>query len=107
MNGGDGYMAVSFNSVPSVQQSFVVPNGALFMTVDMLGARGGNVRAGLGGLGAGVHATFAVTPGTTYYFNIGGHGMDVLGSNMPGGYNGGMYRLLSHRCAFVDLIWRF
>eukprot|EP01034_Spumella_vulgaris_P036181 gene36181-44631_t len=54
----------------------------------MYGARGGSFASSTGGNGARVQATFLVSPGTTYYFNIGGQGSDTGTAGLTA-YNGG------------------
>ena len=82
-------LATTFNSVTGIEQSFTIPTGAVSMSVDMYGARGGNYGVANGGKGARVQATFLVTAGTTYYYNIGGRGSDTNAGETPGGFNGG------------------
>ncbi|MDI6788540.1 MAG: glycine-rich protein, partial [Planctomycetota bacterium] len=67
------------------QQTWVVPAGVTSITVDVLGAKGGNGSSGgVGGNGARVQTTLSVTPGQTLYIYVGGQS-----SNASGGYNGG------------------
>ncbi len=71
------------------QQSFTVPVGAVTMTIDMYGARGGGGNT-YGGKGARVQAVLNVVGGTTYNYNIGGKGADSMnGGSVAGGFNGG------------------
>lgn len=69
------------------EQQFVVPQNVTSMTIEALGARGGNTNRGAGGR---TLATIAVTPGETLYIYVGGIG-GTGGINTPGtgGFNGG------------------
>ena len=80
------------------EQTFVAPAGITSYHVNAVGGRGGYYPSQtstppLGGSAAGVQADLALTPGTTYYINIGGAGTNAaLALNHPGnagGYNGG------------------
>ena len=74
------------------QQQCVVPVGATEMTVDVLGAQGGNTgNTSPGGAGAWVRTTFSVTPGQTFYIYVGGVGATQVagGGGGAGGWNGG------------------
>jgi hypothetical protein len=110
MGTGDGSMSVTFSRTVTyslVSSSTVaVPAGYKFMTVDMYGARGGSAGAALGGYGARVQATFAVVPGTIYYFNVGGHGADSSSGSSPGGFNGGIIACLSIVCFVLSAFSR-
>lgn len=76
------------------EQTFVAPAGITSYDVTAVGAAGG-IPAGFGSRsqGASVSGTVVLTPGTTYYVNIGGAGDDTgFGPSQPGGaggYNGG------------------
>ena len=66
-------------------QSFTVPAGVNSLTITANGSQGGNS----GGYGAQVVGTLSVSPGSTYYFNIGGtNGYSGGGSGGGGGYSG-------------------
>ena len=82
----------------SSEQSFVVPAGATFMQVTVVGAAGGNTypestpgnNAASGGHGAAVTADIpAPTAGSNVYVEVGG--LQVVGGNATGqgGFNGG------------------
>lgn len=72
-------------------QSFTVPAGVRSINVDALGASGGDGSSRdphpLGGLGAQVEGTLAVTPGVTLQVNVGGQG--GTDGSTTGGWNGG------------------
>ena len=60
------------------ESAFTVPAGVHAIDVSLTGARGGT-RSGwaLGGRGAAVNGTLAVTPGQVLYAQVGGHGTDA------------------------------
>jgi RHS repeat-associated protein len=62
-------------SCTGAETSYTVPAGVTKLLISAVGAQGGIS----GGLGGGVSGTLAVTPGTTYYINVG----------CQNGYNGG------------------
>ena len=67
------------------QQSWTVPAGVTTINFTAAGAKGGNGSSGIvGGNGARLTGTLAVTPGQTIYFNVGGQGSTAIG-----GFNGG------------------
>ncbi|HEX3317563.1 MAG TPA: hypothetical protein VHR88_06065, partial [Solirubrobacteraceae bacterium] len=69
--------------------SFTVPGGVTSVSVDVLGAKGGDNHStilGLGGSGGEATGTVAVTPGGTLSVIVGGEGGDVFG---PQGGSGG------------------
>jgi len=59
--------------------SYTVPAGVMSITITAYGAQGGTLGSFTGGKGGEVFGTIAVTPGETFYINIGGQN----------GYNGG------------------
>lgn len=63
-------------------QLYVVPDGVTSIVVTLRGAQGGSTSQGVGGKGAIVQATIAVTPGESLQVNVGGSGT-------VGGWNGG------------------
>ena len=66
-------------------QSFTVPPGVTSLTVSLTGASGGDMSTTvIGGRGATITTTLAVTPGETLQFFTGGQGV-----GLTGGYNGG------------------
>jgi len=76
-------------------QSFIVPAGVTTMTIEAIGAQGGNTTAGnggTGGLGASMKGTFSVTPGSTLTIGVGGqpsvHGTSGGGGGSSGVKNG-------------------
>jgi hypothetical protein len=76
------------------QQTFVAPAGITTYNVTAVGAAGGfGPGPTQGGFGVAVTDTVALSPGQTYYVNVGGKGGDSTGAaNTPGaagGYNGG------------------
>jgi len=93
-----GITACTF-SYSAAQESWVAPAGVSSVTVDAYGAAGHLLSCDFAdttgchrntGLGAHVQATVAVTPGTTYYVTVGGHGDGTTGG-FNGGGNGGTY----------------
>ena len=78
---------ISSYSYTGGPQSFTVPPGVDSVTVDALGAQGGNGLAGSGGLGGEGVSPSAVTPGQVLQVDVGGAG----GGPGPGGagWNGG------------------
>jgi hypothetical protein len=83
--------------------NFNVPAGAAKMIIDMKGAKGGGSS---GGGGARVQATLPVSPGTVYYYYIGGKGSNAIGGAVAGGYNGGK-KAESCFIAKIDVIYSF
>lgn len=83
---------VTFGYTGSVQ-SFSIGAGVTSVTVDAIGANGGNgYQTGCAaGKGGRVQCTMAVTPGTILYVYVGGKGLDGTSScsGQAGGYNGG------------------
>ena len=69
-------------------QTYTVPVCVTSITVDVLGARGGNNGTYIGGLGGRVQATIPVTPGEILNIYVGQIGVDASVSS-PGVYNGG------------------
>ena len=72
-------------------QAYTVPAGVTSLTIDALGAQGGEVSGyGGGGAGARVQTTLAVTPGEVLSVLVGGAGFPPFSSGgRGGGYNGG------------------
>jgi hypothetical protein len=82
---GLGSTVVTTCNFTGVVQQWVVPTGVTSIQVDVKGAQGGDyLGGGLGGNGARVQTTLAVTPGNTLYIYVGGQG-----GNGPAGWNGG------------------
>ena len=86
-----GYTAFSYTG--SVQ-TYTVPSGTNYISIDMAGAAGGDAYSSYyspGGCGGRVRATLAVTPGQVYYIFNGGKGADGTTSSTArtGGFNGG------------------
>jgi len=76
------------------EQEFKVPEGVSSITVDARGAAGGesggsDFNHAVGGMGARVQGTVAVTAGETLQINVGGQGGTE--GNQEGGWNGGGY----------------
>jgi hypothetical protein len=78
------------------EQTFVAPAGVTAYHVLAVGAAGGNSvfppNTFVGGGGATVSTDLTLTPGTTYYVNVGGAGQSNSAYQTairPGGYNGG------------------
>jgi hypothetical protein len=74
------------------ESTFTVPAGVTSVAVDLTGAQGGGGANAscLGGPGAFVTGTLAVTHGEVLYVEVGGAGgADSSGSSAPGGVNGG------------------
>lgn len=67
-------------------QTFTVPAGVTSITIDARGAQGGTSGTNLGGLGARMTGTFAVTPGQVLQILVGGQG--GTGSQQGGGGGG-------------------
>ena len=85
------YAQSVFNYTGGVQ-SYVVPAGIYAISVEVMGAQGGNFSCigRYGGFGGRVVATMAVTPGQTYYCYVGQQAGDsYCGYGSPGGSNGG------------------
>ncbi len=68
-------------------QTYTVPAGVTSITVDVLGAKGGNGPTASGGLGGRVQGIVPVTPGEILNIYVGQAGMNSL--NAPTTYNGG------------------
>lgn len=102
-NPGDGYIKISykentFSYSSKGPQFFIVPDKVYSITVDVIGAAGGNgtnaqVVVGPGGFGARVRSTLAVTPGQKLVIVVGGKGQSAYKNGSwhygAGGYNGG------------------
>ena len=87
---------VSWFCAATTTAAWTVPAGVTSITFDVQGARGGNNDGGfssaLGGYGARVQGTLAVTPGQVLNIYIGGQGGDAdFATATPGagGFNGG------------------
>ncbi len=83
----------TYNYLGSVQ-TYTVPVGATQLTVDAIGAAGGEAynccSANPVTLGGRVQCNIAVTAGTVLYIYVGGKGSDWVSSGYaPGGFNGG------------------
>lgn len=77
----------TFSYTGSVQ-TFVVPGCVNSVTIDVLGAKGGDNGPTSGGLGGRVQGDLPVSTGDTLFIYVGGGGVSSI--NMPtGGYNGG------------------
>jgi hypothetical protein len=77
-------------TTPGTGQTFVVPAGVSSMSVTLYGgAGGGNFPNLLGGDGAEVTATLAISPGATLGVDVGGAGEFGGGVGGAGGVNGG------------------
>ncbi len=92
-NGTVGIGSCGINGTP---QAFNVPLGVTLIAVDMYGASGGYAcctypTPGPTAPGGRVQCTMNVTPGSTLWVYVGGHGADNLnsGTAQPGGWNGG------------------
>jgi hypothetical protein len=81
-------------------QTFTVPANCFSITVDVMGAQGGDATnlsqqpsIGHGGMGGRVQATIAVNPGDVLNIFVGGmgasDGLTLTCNNSTGGYNGG------------------
>ena len=84
---------VLFNYTGSVQ-SYTVPSGVRYLSVDVVGACGGTglPYGGRGGSGGRVQCTLAVSPNQVLYLYVGGAGLNAVGHccvPIAGGYNGG------------------
>ncbi|MEW6468174.1 MAG: T9SS type A sorting domain-containing protein [Bacteroidota bacterium] len=80
----------TFSYTGSVQ-TFVVPACVTQVTVDVIGASGGNINTATGGLGGRVQCVLPVTPGETLQVFVGGAGAngDNTSGIIAGGFNGG------------------
>ncbi len=77
-------------------QTWVVPDGVTEVTINAMGAQGGNSPgdAAIGGRGAQIEATVQVTPGETLNIVVGGQGdtkPNDNGTNYGGGGGGGSF----------------
>jgi hypothetical protein len=82
---GASTQVFTFTGAP---QTFIVPAGVTSLTIDALGAQGGQAEdATGGGLGGEALATIAVAPGELLQINVGGQ--PPSGNPAPGGFNGG------------------
>jgi Glycine rich protein/Secretion system C-terminal sorting domain/Bacterial Ig-like domain (group 2) len=84
-----GYTAFSYTGGI---QTYTVPTGVNFLSIDMAGAAGGTSYStyGAGGCGGRLRATLAVTAGQVYYIFNGGMGQNGTSSGaVLGGFNGG------------------
>ncbi|MEW6468175.1 MAG: glycine-rich protein [Bacteroidota bacterium] len=87
---GSSQVTQTFKYTGGVQK-FVVPAYVTSITVDVVGASGGNVQTATGGKGGRVQCVVPVTPGETLLIHVGGAGQDADNSSgrIMGGYNGG------------------
>ena len=71
-------------------QTFTVPSGVNFLTVNLTGASGGKCGSYPGGSGGFIACTFSVTAGQVLSLYLGGVGScNLVGAVGAGGYNGG------------------
>lgn len=82
------FSATTFNYT-GASQNYTVPTGVTSLTVDVMGARGGNNSTYLGGLGGRVQGVIAVSPGQVLEINVGGFGLTSITATALGGWNGG------------------
>ncbi|HEX2899554.1 MAG TPA: glycine-rich protein, partial [Bacteroidia bacterium] len=85
-NAGGSGGSQTFNYSGSIQ-NFVVPTGVTSITIQALGAQGGSSSGTLGGLGASITGTVAVTPGQVLKVLVGGQGA----AGTQGGGGGGSF----------------
>ncbi len=81
----------TFNYTGSIQ-TYTVPNGVSYVTIDAKGAAGGDYVFGGGSVGQGAEVTgqLTVTPGQIIYVYVGGAGSSSFYyGGSPGGWNGG------------------
>lgn len=83
-----GTLKAQTYSYTGAVQTFTVPACVTAITVDMVGASGGNNNTIAGGLGGRVQATLPVVPGEVLQIFVGEVGANTQGSH-PGVYNGG------------------
>jgi hypothetical protein len=83
-----GTLRAQTYSYTGAVQTFTVPACVTTITVDMVGASGGNGSTSSGGLGGRVQATLPVIPGEVLQIFVGEVGANNQGSH-PGVYNGG------------------
>jgi len=75
------------------EQTWVVPEGVTYVTIEAYGAQGGNGEyhgsIGVGGLGGYSIGKLAVTPGQTLFIYVGQQGPSNTGNNRLTAFNGG------------------
>jgi len=81
---------VTFNYTGAMQ-TFTVPPCVTSLTVDVIGAKGGDLNTAIGGNGGRTQCTFPVTPGEVLNIYVGGLGAngDNITGVIAGGFNGG------------------
>jgi len=72
-------------------QTFIVPNNVTEVTIQAQGAAGGNTDGSVGGLGASITGTFAVTPGDQLKIMVGQLGENGDGQFSYAGGGGGSF----------------
>lgn len=82
LGGSKAYASPQTYIYTGAAQLYVVPEGVTSITVELRGAQGGSSGSAVGGTGAVITATLAVTPGESIQINVGGSGNS-------GGWNGG------------------
>jgi LPXTG-motif cell wall-anchored protein len=85
----DGTTVVTFPYTGAVQD-WVVPAGVTVIAIDIAGAQGGSSNS-VGGLGAELVGTVAVTPGQTLHVLVGGRGGDGTRYGTGAGGGGGSF----------------
>jgi large repetitive protein len=78
----------TFEGTLESPQQFEVPAEVTSVTIEAIGARGGN-ESNTGALGGEAIATVSSTPGSDLEVVIGGNGSTALSENGGGGFNGG------------------
>jgi RHS repeat-associated protein len=81
------FYVVSTSTYTGATSTYTVPPGVTKLIVSIYGAQGG-VGSGSPGLGGAATGTLLVTPGTTYYYNVGQMGGSG-GTSGSGPYSGG------------------
>ncbi len=83
---------VTFSTPSSAPVSYTVPTGVTAIGVDVIGAAGGTSYSnwGIGGAGARVQGTLAVTPGQVLSIYVGGKGTNGTSSYSSSGTPGGV-----------------
>ncbi|WLR46547.1 HYR domain-containing protein [Halobacillus litoralis] len=76
---------INFNFVGPQLQIFEVPDNVCRVTIQAIGARGGNTGPNEGGAGASLKGDFTVTPGEILSVLVGEAGMDTNASGAGGG----------------------
>lgn len=90
MSSFEGATTSTSFSYTGATTTWTVPSGVTSVKITVSGAKGGNSASSavLGGAGATATTTLTVTPGSTYYIWVGGEGISLPNSTLPGGAGG-------------------